>query len=298
MSRSCLLLLLLPAALLADDKPAAVLDLWPGKPPGVTAASGEEKDTTRPKDGLVAGRPVIRLGNVSKPTVTIYRPEAGKANGACVVVCPGGGYNILAMDLEGTEVCRWLNGLGITAALLKYRVPAPKTWPRHPSPQMDAQRAVRLVRSRARKWGVDPKKIGILGFSAGGHLAALTATVFDTRPYEAVDAADEVSSRPDFAVLVYPGYLADRKTGALSPELKVTKDAPPMFLAHAGDDPVPAENSVQLYLALRRVKVPTELHVFEKGGHGYGLRKTDRPVTSWPALCEAWLRERGLLAAP
>src|SRR5262249_7773811 len=126
--------------------------------------------------------------------------------------------------------------------------------------------------------------------------AALTATVFDTRPYEAVDAADEASSRPDFAVLVHPGYLADRKTGALSPELKVTKDAPPMFLAHAGDDPVPAESSVQMYLALRRVKVPAELHVFEKGGHGYGLRKTDRPVTSWPALCEAWLRERGLLA--
>jgi acetyl esterase/lipase len=298
MSRlSLFCLLLFPLALQADEKPI-VLDVWPGKPPGIIAASGEKKDTTTAKDGLVAGRRVIRLGNVSKPTLTVYRPAKEKDTGTCVVVCPGGAYHILALDLEGTEVCHWLNGLGITAVLLEYRVPAPKTGPRHLPALMDAARAVRLVRSKASEWKIDPKKIGILGFSAGGHLSAMTATSFDRNVYEPIDKVDEVSPRPDFAILIYPAYLTDKKGGGLLPEVRVTKDTPPMFLAHAANDGEPAENSVQMYRALKAVRVPAELHIWEKGGHGYGLRKTDRPVTSWPARCEDWLRERELLRRP
>lgn len=288
------LVLLLSGLVQAEDRPLT-LDLWPGKPPGPIAAMAEEKDTTKEKDNLIAGRRVIRLGNVSRPTITVYRPAKAKEGGPCVLVCPGGGYHILAMDLEGTEVCEWLNGLGITAVLLKYRVPAPKTGPRHLAPLMDAQRAMSLIRSKAGEWKIDPKKIGILGFSAGGHLSAMTATSYDKRVYDQVDSVDEVSSRPDFAVLVYPGYLVDRKRERLSEELRVTKETPPMFLVHAGDDPVPAESSVLMYLALKKAGVAAELHVYGSGGHGYGLRKTSKPVTAWPARCEEWLRERGWL---
>jgi acetyl esterase/lipase len=272
------------------DKPIA-LDVWPGTPPGETKATGQEKDTTGPEGGLVAGKRVIRLTNVSKPTLTVYRPAKEKATGTAVVVCPGGGYHILAMDLEGTEVCHWLNELGVTAVLLKYRVPAPD----RTGPLQDAQRAVSLVRARAKEWDVDPKRIGILGFSAGGHVAARTAIGFAKRAYEAVDKTDEASCRPDFAVLVYPAYLLNKKKDGLLADLPVTKETPPTFLAHAADDPVPAEGSVQLFLALRRAKVPAELHVYVSGGHGYGLRKTDRPCTTWPERCADWLRARGLL---
>jgi acetyl esterase/lipase len=292
MPRLALLALLVAAGARAEDKPTT-LDLWPGKPPGEISAKGEERDLTTPKDNLIAGKRLIRLGHVSKPTITAYLPE--KPNGTCVIVCPGGGYNILALDLEGTEVCQWLNRLGVAAVLLKYRVPAPKKWPRHPGALMDAQRAVRLVRSKAAEWKIDPNKIGILGFSAGGHLAAVTATGKDTPAYEPIDKADEVSCRPNFAVLVYPAYLCDDKREKLSADLVVTKDTTPMFLAHAGDDPVPAEGSALLYLALKKARVPAELHVWSAGGHGYGLRKTEMPVTTWPDRCEEWLRQRGLL---
>jgi acetyl esterase/lipase len=295
MFRLCFLSsLVLVAVLCAEDKPP-VLDLWPGKPPGSIAAEGDERDLSKPRDNRVAGKAVIRLGHVSKPTVTVYRPAKDKNTGACVIVCPGGAYHILALDLEGTEVCRWLNELGVTAVLLKYRVPRPKTGAYHLPAMMDAQRAVSLVGSKAREWGIDPKKIGILGFSAGGHLATVTSTNFDKRAYDGIDAIDEVSCRPDFAVLIYPAYLYDGKKGALAPEVRVSKETPPMFMVHASDDPVSADNSAHLYLALKKARVPAELHIWAKGGHGYGLRKTDQPVTGWPARCEDWLRERGLL---
>lgn len=281
---------------LGGEKPV-VVELWPGKPPGAIAASQEETDLTKPTDGLIAGKRLIRLGHVAKPTLTVYRPAKEKANGVCVVVCPGGAYNILAMDLEGTEVCEWLNGLGITAVLLKYRVPRPKTGAYYLPALMDAQRAMSVVRSRAKEWGIDPNKIGILGFSAGGHLAATTATNHDRRAYERVDAKDEASCRPDFAVLVYPAYLTDASKEKLATEVRVTKETPPVFLVHAGDDPVPVENSAQLYLALKKVGVPAEVHLYPRGGHGYGLRRTERPVTAWPARCEEWLRDRGLLGS-
>lgn len=295
MPRLALLALFAVVCARADDKPTA-LDLWPAKPPGDVAAKGEERDLTKDADSLIAGKRLIRLGNVSKPTITVYRPA--KPNGTCVIVCPGGGYHILAHDLEGTEVCQWLNRIGVTAVLLKYRVPAPPKGPRHLPALMDAQRAVSLVRSKASEWKIDPKKIGILGFSAGGHLAAVTATGEDKRAYDAIDKTDEASCRPNFAVLIYPAYLTDRKVEKLSSDLVVTKDTPPTFLAHANDDPVPAEGSAILYLALKKARVPAELHVWQGGGHGYGLRKTDRPVTAWPERCEEWLRERGLLAKP
>jgi acetyl esterase/lipase len=272
------------------DKPL-VLDLWPGTPPGQKKSTDEEKDLTGPKSDLIAGKRVIRLTNVSKPTLTVYRPAKDKANGTAVIVCPGGAYRVLALDLEGTEVCRWLNSLGVTAFLLKYRVPAPK----HLRPLQDAQRAVSLVRARAKEWDVDPKRIGILGFSAGGHLSARTATGFAKRAYDAIDKTDEVSCRPDFAVLIYPAYLLNKAKDGLASDLPVTKETPPMFLVHAGDDGVPVQNSVQMYLALRRAGVPAELHVYASGGHGYGLRKTSQPCTTWPDRCADWLRQRGLL---
>lgn len=290
MRTACLVVTMLalsPCPARAEDRP---LDLWPGQPPGEIAAKGEERDTTGDKDNHVGGKRLIRLGNVSRPTLTVYRPAKDKDTGAAVVVCPGGGYNILAMDLEGTEVCRWLNTLGVTGVLLKYRVPRPKQGAVHQPALSDAQRAVRLVRSRAKEWGIDPKRIGVLGFSAGGHLAAMTATSFDRPAYERIDATDEVSARPDFAVLVYPAYLTNKMKDALSDEVKVTKATPPTFLVHAADDPIPAEGSVLLFQALKKAGVKAELHVYESGGHGYGLRPTDRPVTRWPTLAEGWLR--------
>jgi acetyl esterase/lipase len=290
MTRALLCLLLVAGTTYGDDR-LLVLDVWPGTPPGDKKTTDEEKDTTGPKGGLVAGKRVIRLGNVSRPTITVYRPAKEKANGTAIVVCPGGAYRILAMDLEGTEVCTWLNSLGITAVLLKYRVPATNRI----RPLQDAQRAVSLVRARAKEWDIDPKRIGILGFSAGGHLAARTATGFAKRTYEALDQKDEVSCRPDFAVLVYPAYLLNKQGDALSADLPVTKETPPMFLAHAADDPVTPESSVQMFRALRRAKVPAELHIYASGGHGYGLRRTDQPCTTWSDRCADWLRKRDLI---
>jgi acetyl esterase/lipase len=277
----------------AAEQPRPELPVWPGKPPGETAAVGVEKDVTKPTDGKVAGKRVIRLGNVSRPTLTVYRPA--KPNGAAVVVCPGGGYHILAMDLEGTEVCEWLNSLGVTAVLLKYRVPDRKTTPARLAALQDAQRALSLVRSKAGEWKIDPHRVGMLGFSAGGHLTASAATKYGKRAYEPVDGADKVSCRPDFAVLVYPAYLTNKKKDALAADLVVDRKTPPMFLAHAGDDPVPAEGSALLYLALKRAGVPAELHVYASGGHGFGMRKTDKPCTHWPERCAGWMRQQKIV---
>ncbi|MGL4552742.1 MAG: alpha/beta hydrolase [Gemmataceae bacterium] len=276
----------------ADDKPA-VLDVWPdGKPPGVSAVKGGEAvQPDNPK-----ARKVMRITDIDRPTLTVFRPE--KPNGASVVICPGGGYSILAWDLEGTEVAKWLNGLGVTAAVLKYRVPRPpglKKGEQPAGPTQDGQRAVSLVRSKAKEWGLDPTRVGVLGFSAGGHLAASVALRSAERSYKPADAVDEVSCKPDFAVLIYPAYLVTDKRDALRPQFAVGKDAPPMFLVHAGDDGVPAESSVRLYLALKEAKVPSELHVYSVGGHGYGLRPSKDPVSGWPAGCADWLRRSGWL---
>ncbi len=276
----------------------APIPLWPKDAPGEKGDIGPEADTTKSDGGLVAGKRVIRLGNVSSPTLTVYRPPEGKDTGAAVVVFPGGGYSILAMDLEGTEICDWLNSIGVTGVLVKYRVPARKGLPRHAAPLQDAQRAVGLVRHRAAGWGIDPKRIGVLGFSAGGHLAAAASNNFDKRTYEPQDEADSASCRPDFSVLIYPAYLTVRDEGdRLAPEVTVTANTPPTILIQAGDDGVRVENSLFYYLALKNVKVPAEMHLYPTGGHGYGLRRTDKLVTTWPARVEDWMRSMGFLRA-
>ncbi|WP_197901632.1 alpha/beta hydrolase [Rhodocytophaga rosea] len=280
------------------SKPVAspLIALWPNGAPGEKGNIGEEKDMSKPTDNKVAGRELIRLGNVSNPTITVYRPSKEKDTGAAMVVCPGGGYHILALDLEGTEVCEWLNSIGVTAILLKYRVPVREGLPRYAPPLQDAQRAMGIVRSRAAEWGISPNRIGIMGFSAGAHLSAALSTNYDKRTYPAVDAADQVSCKPDFTMLIYPAYLtATDKSEKIAPELPITASTSPTLLIQTQDDGIPVENSVYYYLALKNAGVPVEMHLYPKGGHGYGLRKTDITVTSWPQRAEEWLRAQGLL---
>ncbi len=270
--------------------------LWPGKAPGDTQTLAAEQDTSKANDGKVAGKSVIRLGNVSDPTLTVYPAPADRATGAAVVVCPGGGYHILALDLEGSEVCEWLNSIGVTGVLLKYRVPARQDREKHAAPLEDAQRAIRLVRSHADDWHVDTKRIGILGFSAGGHLAATASTRFNQSTYPEVDAADKLSCRPDFSVLVYPAYLTpDKADTNVSAELTISRDTPPTFLVMTEDDPVRVENVLVYTEALKKAGVSAELHVYSSGGHGYGLRPTALPVTHWPDLVATWMDGRGLM---
>lgn len=273
-------------------QPAAghlTLPLWPNGAPGAAPNPAAEIDTTTAKDALVAGKRVIRLGNVSSPTLTLYAP-AGRNTGAAVLVFPGGAYRILAIDLEGTEVCDWLNSAGISCILVKYRVPDSGPYPKSPAALQDAQRALGMVRAHAAEWHIDPQRVGVLGFSAGAHLAAAASTHFDDRLYPPVDAADRLSCRPDFAVIVYPGYLAlAEKNFAPNPDIPVTAQTPPSFLVQAEDDPVHVENALLYFQALKHAKVPAELHVYAQGGHGYGLRRTTLPVTTWPQSVETWL---------
>jgi acetyl esterase/lipase len=296
MYSSPLFVLLLLAPLARSEEKPVVVDVWPGKPPGEDKPIGEE--TVR--EQKAGARTIKILGNVSKPTLTVFRPTKDKDTGAAVVICPGGGYHILALDLEGAEVAAWLNSVGVTGIVLKYRVPRrPGQDEKKPpiGPLQDAQRALSLVRSRADEWHLDPKRIGILGFSAGGHLAASASTNFDKRAYEPVDDADKVSCRPDFAVLVYPGYLVGKDGDPLNPDIRIRKECPPTFFAHAADDPVPADNSVKMYSALRRAGVPAEIHIYAKGGHGFGLRPSDNPCSTWPQRCTDWMRAEGLFKA-
>jgi acetyl esterase/lipase len=273
------------------------LPLWPGIAPGAPANLPPEVDTTTAKDNLIAGRPIVRLGNVSTPTLTLYAPKENNT-GAAIVVFPGGGYRILAIDLEGTEVCDWLNSAGITCLLVKYRVPDTGPYPKSPAALQDAQRALGLVRQHAAEWHIDPNRVGVLGFSAGAHLSAALSTHFDKRLYDPVDAADALSCRPDFAVIVYPGYLANAAENmAANSEIQPTEKTPPSFIVQAEDDPVHVENSTVYFLQLKNAKVPAELHLYAQGGHGYGLRRTELPVTTWPQSVETWLHTIKVLPA-
>ncbi len=279
--------------LAAAEKPLTV-DVWPGKPPGDERDIAPEK-VTEPKPGQ---RGVKRITNVSHPTLTVFRAAKDRDTGAAVVIAPGGGYNILAWDLEGEEVAQWLNSLGVTGIVLKYRVPRrPGTPGDKPPPQalMDAQRALSLTRSKAKEWGIDPRRIGMLGFSAGGHLTAWASTNFDHRSYKAIDAVDEVSCRPDFTILIYPAYLLVKGKLELAPDIRVTKETPQTFFAHAADDPVTPQSSVVMWQALKQAGVPAELHVYASGGHGFGLRPSDKPCSTWPQRCADWMKSRGLL---
>jgi acetyl esterase/lipase len=275
---------------------AQVVELWPGEAPGEKGGLSEEKDMTKPTDNAIAGRRLIRLGNVTKPTLTVYRPPADQETGAAVVVCPGGGYHILALDLEGTEVCEWLNSIGVTGLLLKYRVPKREGLEKHAAALQDAQRAMGLARHRAREWGLDPARIGVLGFSAGGHLAAALSTNYRERRYPATDEADRVDCRPDFTVLIYPAYLTVKEQGdKVAAELPITTNTPPTFLAMTQDDPIRVETALFYALGLKQANVPFELHVYPSGGHGYGLRRTELLVTTWPDRAADWMRSRGWL---
>jgi acetyl esterase/lipase len=293
---SCLLALLWVAAPALAAAPATLLNVWPGTPPGETKALPPEVDQTKDTDKLIAGRRIIKLGNVSTPQLAIHRPPRDRDTGAAVVICPGGGFNILAYDLEGTEVADWLNSIGVTGIVLKYRVPARDPKQRWLAAVQDAQRAVSLVRSRAGEWGLDPARLGILGFSAGGSTAGLTALAGGKRHYEPVDAVDTVSCRPDFALLIYPAYFVERGQTTLNPDVQVPKEAPPTFFVHAFDDNVPVQNSLLLAAELRKAGGSAEVHVYDTGGHGYGLRFVpELPVTTWPKRAEEWLTRRGLL---
>jgi len=265
----------------AENSTKPTVNLWPGMAPGQTnmleGTENPSKDT------------IIRLGHVTKPNLTLYKVEKSDGATPAVIVCPGGGYSILAMNLEGTEIAEWLNSIGVTAIILKYRVPNNRQ-----GAFQDVQRAFRVARQNANEWNIDPNRIGVIGFSAGGHLSARASNGFETKSYEPVDKADELSCRPDFAMLVYPAYLTTKEL-AIVEELPITARTPKTILIQTQDDGIPVENSIYYYLALKKVKVPSELHIFPNGGHGYGLRPTKNAVSGWPKLCETWLEKIGII---
>ena len=265
--------------------------LFPKGAPGETIKLIEKADTDGGKTG---GESVLRITNVSEPTITIYHAPDEVASGAAMIVCPGGGYNILAYDLEGDEVCEWLNNLGITAVLLKYRVPRREGLEKHEVPLQDVQRAIGYVRANAENLNIDPKRIGVMGFSAGGHLAAMVSNNFLKRTYSAIDATDKVSCRPDYCLLVYPAYL-DGENFQLALELKVSSATPPTMLIQAEDDKSYINSSIFYYYALKEAGVPAWMHLYSQGGHGYGLRDTGASVNEWPDRAEDWFREIGLI---
>jgi acetyl esterase/lipase len=264
--------------------------IWPGAVPDAVPGTGSDVNITTSKDRPVGGRPVFRIGNVTEPTITYYAPKSNNT-GVGLVVFPGGGYGHLSIDIEGTEVCDWANSIGITCVVLKYRVPASGPYPKSPAALEDAQRALSLVRSQAAKWGIDPHRIGVVGFSAGAHLGAALSTHFEQRLYQPVDAADQASCRPDFALIIYPGYLAlAEQNFAPNPDIHVTGNTPPAFLVQTEDDRAAhVESSIAYYLALKNANVPVEMHLYAEGVHGYGLRRTGFAVAEWPRLAETWL---------
>lgn len=258
-----------------------VMNLWPHAAPDTTPAAEPEHDTSTAKDALIGGRTVIRLGPVSVPTLTVYPGPKGNGPNAAVLVFPGGGYRILASDLEGTEICEWLNKIGLAAVLVKYRVRAPGGAEQFGPPLQDAQRAIGIVRSHAAEWNIDPQRVGVLGFSAGGHLAVLLSNHSGPRTYPEVDSADRASSRPDFTLLIYPAYLDT---------VEATTRTPPLFAVQAENDKPHIDGTLQYFGLLKAAGIPAELHVYSTGGHGYGLRQTSEPVTRWPQLAQDWLK--------
>jgi acetyl esterase/lipase len=273
------------------------LPLWPtGNPESYSG--GPETDITKTTDRLVEGKPLQHLTDISKPTLAFYPAPATNNTGVTIVVFPGGGYRILAYDLEGTEVCSWLNSIGINCALIKYRVPFEKHFPDSTADLEDAQQAMRLTRSHAAEWRLDPHRVGVLGFSAGGHLVVILGNHPDFKRAEEPAGEAPVSARPDFIVAIYPAYLVDPPAlTQLSHGIDPSATTPPTFLLQAEDDPVHVENVLVYAQALKQLKVPTELHVYSEGGHGYGLRPSDLPVTHWPSLVETWLHTIHILPA-
>lgn len=296
--------LLLVADASAVSAEPQVINVWPGKAPKDVGIDGAEK--SRMFNSALLDGPTRLITNVTQPTLTVYSPPEGKNTGTAMIICPGGGYHELFWELEGEAVAEWLNSQGMTGIILKYRCP------RRPGdvkgvpplgPLLDAQRAVSLVRSRAKEWGINPGRIGMVGFSAGGHLAIATATRFEQREYDVIDAIDEVSCRPDFAVACYSGYLKAVDRDELAPGLSVPEGTPPVFLAHASDDSEKvggsiSEHSAIMYLALKRKGIPTELHIYASGNHDFGVRQKEGLLPgSWPGLCVRWLTSLNLYEA-
>lgn len=285
---------LIPAFLLVSSSLFAaepvVVKLWPGgapEKPGVKIEAEKEVPKKSADD-------VQRITNVTDPMITVFKPE--KPNGTAVLVCPGGGYSILAYEHEGSQVCEFLNQHGVTGILLKYRVP--KRDPNDPSkePLQDAQRAMGIIRHHAAEWGLKPDRIGILGFSAGGHLTVMTALHANERTYTTDPALDVEDATPNFAIPVYPAYLTEKNSGfTLLPEIKVTDKAPPMCLVHANDDKITAAGSALLYLEYKKLNIPCDLHIYAKGGHGFGMRKSGGPVNDWPDRVAEWMKSMGYM---
>lgn len=303
MAQSICIVLLLYAAPIADlafsAEPLSV-DLWPGRPPGDVGIEGQE--SSRMHESPLLDRPTRLITNVSRPTITVYAAPKETNTGTAMLICPGGGYHDLYWELEGEEVAAWLNSQGMSGIILKYRVPRrPGDAKGEPplGPLLDAQRAVSLVRSRCAEWGIDPTRIGIVGFSAGGHLAVATVTNFDQRLYEPIDDVDKASCRPDFAVACYSGYLKAKDKDELSPHIHIAHipaDTPPVMLTHSSDDKISdSEHSVIMYLSLKRAGIPVELHVFGSGDHDFGVRQNDKLPSIWTELCVRWLRSLKLL---
>ena len=258
---------------------------WQGSPPGDWKLTGPEVEEVTTHMGGT-----LTLKNINHPLLEYYRPAAVKATDKAVIVCPGGGYHILAWDLEGREIAEWLAAQGVHAFVLNYRLPRPGEV-RHAAALQDSQRAMRVVRNMAIAKKIDPAKIGIMGFSAGGHLSALTSTSYGKPAYEAKDETDALPCRPDFTILIYSAYLLPEKAGlgeALAPEFSITAQTPPCFIAHAMNDGISVANPFAWALALKEKKVPVELHIYPDGGHGYGLRSQDS-VKAWPDQLAAWL---------
>jgi acetyl esterase/lipase len=269
------------------------IELFPGKAPGEKGNLPAESVDT--KGNKVGGETVERMSNVSKPVITIYKSSEELATGTAVIVCPGGGYNILAYDLEGTEICEWLNELGITAILLKYRVPRREGLEKHAAPLQDAQRSISYVRAHAEKLGIHPERIGIMGFSAGAHLSAMAGNSSEERTYSPVDGNDHYSCRPDFCMLIYPAYLSGNTIASTAPDIKVTKNTPPTLLIQAEDDKPHIDSSLAYYYALKEAGVPAAMHLYPNGGHGYGIRDTKATVNLWYERAEDWFRSMGFI---
>ena len=286
--------------------------LWPDVAPGSEGASNVKESV---QERGTPGKPDRMVEGVTVPVVTLYRPDAARNTGTAIVICPGGGYSSVVIDKAGHEIARYLESIGVTAIVLKYRLPRPEGYTfDHDVPWLDASRAVRLTRHHAAEWQVNADRIGIMGFSAGGHLASTVATHFDSGNSESADPVDRLSSRPDFQALIYPvisfqdeaAHMGSRRNligndpdveliDLYSNELQVTEQSPPAFLVSTYDDHVKAENTLLYFEALRAVNVPAEMHIYEVGGHGYGIRSTGKPVSTWHHRFSEWLKERGLL---
>ncbi len=288
-----LLLCLLTAGL--TGAPHDPVRLWPGAAPNDPAGLPAEIAETSAADPATRTRAVTRISNVTVPTLQVFSPDPVIDTGAAALVCPGGGYARLAMDKEGTEICDWLNSIGVTGILLKYRVPERAGFQRHELPLQDAQRAMGWVRQHAGELGIDPARIGVIGFSAGAHLGAVLSNNHAERTYEPIDAADTFSCRPAFAMILYPGYLRSGDYG-VAPELAVAADkTPPTFIVQTQDDGAHIENAVNYFIALQAAKVSAEMHLYPVGGHGYGLRQKGHRVSTWPDRAAEWLADHGFL---